>query len=178
MSSYANALVEVAFVSENVGYAGGNDDDGGVLLKTMDGGNTWTKIYNTYTPNDYVWKIQLLGNNIFCSIESELPNTGKLLKSLNGGFSWETKDFPDHYVQAVGFTSATHGWMGGHNTGFYETFDGGTTWNNTGIGGSLNRIFIINDNVAYAAGTNVYKMTKGTLSTHEVSTESRIENYR
>ncbi|WP_415326735.1 T9SS type A sorting domain-containing protein [Chryseobacterium sp. MMS23-Vi53] len=173
MSSYANALVEVVFVSENVGYAGGSDDDGGVLLKTMDGGNTWTKIYNTNIQNDYVWKIQLLGNNIFCSIESELPNTGKLLKSLNGGMTWEMKDFPDHYVQAVGFTSATHGWMGGHNTGFYETFDGGNTWTNTGVGGSLNRIFIINDDLAYAAGTNVYKMTKGTLATHEVSSEKQ-----
>jgi len=174
MSAYANALVEIHFVTENIGYAAGNDDNGAVILKTTDGGNSWTKIYNSNIENEYVWKMQFLDNNkIFCSIESELPNTGKLLKSLNGGFSWETKDFPDHYVQAVGFTSATHGWMGGHNTGFYETFDGGNTWTNTGVGGSLNRIFILNNNVAFAAGTNVYKMTTGSLAAQEVFGEKQ-----
>ncbi|WP_027386562.1 photosystem II stability/assembly factor-like protein [Chryseobacterium gregarium] len=174
MSSYANALVEIHFVTENIGYAAGNDDNGAVILKTTDGGNSWLKIYNSNIENEYVWKMQFLDNNqIFCSIESELPNTGKLLKSLNGGFSWEIKDFPDHYVQAVGFTSATHGWMGGHNTGFYETFDGGNTWTDTWVGGSLNRIFILNNNVAFAAGTNVYKMTTGSLAAQEVSDEKQ-----
>ena len=49
--------------------------------------------------------------------------------------------------------------MGGHNTGFYETFDGGDTWTNTTVGSNLNRIFFVNDNLAYACGTTIYKMT-------------------
>ncbi len=168
MSAYANALVEIVFINENVGFVAGNDNDGAVILKTFDGGASWTRIYSSNIPNEYVWKMQLLDNNkIFCSIESEAPNTGKLLKSVNGGFTWETKDFPDIYVQAVGFTSETHGWMGGHHTGFYETFDGGNSWTNTGIGGSLNRIFFVNNNLAYAAGSNLYKMTTGNLEVKE-----------
>ncbi|WP_265131112.1 YCF48-related protein [Chryseobacterium oranimense] len=168
MSGYANALVEIIFINENVGFVAGNDDDGAVILKTFDGGMSWTRVYSGNIPNEYVWKMQLLDNNkIFCSIESEAPNTGKLLKSVNGGFTWETKDFPDTYVQAVGFTSETHGWMGGHHTGFYETFDGGNSWTNTGIGGSLNRIFFVNNNLAYAAGSNLYKMTTGNLGVKE-----------
>lgn len=172
MSAYATALVEITFINENTGFAAGSDDTGAIILKTTDGGVSWTKIYNSNIPFEYVWKMQIFDNNkIFCSIEAESPNTGRLLKSLNGGFTWETKNFPDTYVQAVGFTSATHGWMGGHNTGFYETFDGGDTWTNTGVGGSLNRIFLVNNNVAYAAGTNIYKMTTGNLGTHETSKE-------
>lgn len=173
MSAYAEALVEVAFISENVGFASGSDSNGAVILKTTDGGMNWTKIYNSNIQNEYVWKMQLLSNStIFCSIESETPNTGKLLKTTNGGFTWETKDFPDPYVQAVGFTSATHGWMGGRSTGIYETSDGGTTWTNTGVGASLNRIFILNNNLAYASGKNIYKMTAGSLSTQEASAEN------
>ncbi|KMQ64229.1 photosystem II stability/assembly factor-like protein [Chryseobacterium sp. FH2] len=173
MSAYANALVEITFINENVGFVSGNDENGGVVLKTINGGTTWTKIYNSNIQNEYVWKMQFLDNNkIFCSIESEAPHTGKLLKSLDGGFTWETKDFPDTYVQAVGFTSETHGWMGGHNTGFYETNDGGNTWTDTGIGGSLNRIFFVNNNLAFAAGTNVYKMTNGNLGIKESFKES------
>ncbi|WP_261511506.1 T9SS type A sorting domain-containing protein [Chryseobacterium paludis] len=175
MSAYATALVEITFIDENIGFAAGSDDDGAVVLKTTNGGVSWTKIYNSNIPFEYVWKMQLLDNNkIFCSIEAESPNIGRLLKSLDGGLTWETKDFPDTYVQAVGFTSATHGWMGGHNTGFYETFDGGTTWNNTGVGGSLNRIFFVSNSLAYAAGKSIYKMTTGNLGIHE-STDDHSE---
>ncbi|WP_223609417.1 YCF48-related protein [Chryseobacterium sp. OSA05B] len=168
MSSYANALVEITFINENVGFVSGNDNDGAVILKTLDGGASWTKIYNSNIASEFVWKMQLLDHNkIFCAIESEATNAGKLLKSTNGGFTWETKDFPDPYVQAVGFISETHGWMGGHSTGFYETLDGGSNWTNTGVGGSLNRIFFVNNNLAFAAGSNIYKMTRGTLDVKE-----------
>lgn len=168
MSNYATALVEILFVDENLGYVSGTDSDGGVILKTTDGGVTWTKIYGSGVEYEYVWKMQILdGNKFFCSIESVAPNSGKLLKSLNGGVTWETKNFPDVDVQAVGFVSPTKGWMGGHNTGFYETIDGGNTWTDLGIGGSLNRIFFVNNNLAYASGNQIYKMTTTNLATGE-----------
>lgn len=168
MSNYATALVEILFVDENLGYVSGTDSDGGVILKTTDGGVTWTKIYGSGIENEYVWKMQILdGNKFFCSIESVAPNSGKLLKSLNGGVTWETKNFPDVDVQAVGFVSPKKGWMGGHNTGFYETIDGGNTWTDLGIGGSLNRIFFVNNNLAYASGNQIYKMTTTNLATGE-----------
>ncbi|ASK28657.1 photosystem II stability/assembly factor-like protein [Chryseobacterium sp. T16E-39] len=172
MSAYATALVEITFVDENTGFAAGSDDDGAVILKTTDGGVNWTKIYNSNIPFEYVWKLQLLDNKIFGSIEAEAPNTGKLVKSLNGGLTWETRDFPDTFVQAVGFTSETHGWMGGHNTGFYETFNGGDTWTNTGVGYALNRIFFVNNNIAYAAGAGIYKMNVGNLGARETESGS------
>lgn len=171
MSDYADALVEVLFVNENVGFVAGNKNSGAVILKTTDGGENWIPIYNNYNEGDYVWKMQIVNNNtsqIYCSIESEATNGGQLLKTLDGGLSWETKPFPDHYVQAVGFISPTSGWMGGHGTGFYETNDGGGTWTNTGVGGSLNRIFFIDD-TAYASGNNIYKMTT-VLGTQQGST--------
>lgn len=168
MSAYATNLVEILFVTENLGYVSGTDSDGGVILKTTDGGTTWTKIYGSGIEYEYVWKMQILdGNKFFCSIESVAPNSGKLLKSLNGGVTWETKDFPDVDVQAVGFVSATKGWMGGHNTGFYETNNGGETWTDLEIGGSLNRIFFVNNNLAYASGNQIYKMSTTNLSTVE-----------
>lgn len=168
MSVYATNLVEILFVTETLGYVSGTDSQGGVILKTTNGGTTWTKIYGSNIPNEYVWKMQILdGNKFFCSIESVAPNTGKLLKSLDGGVTWQTKDFPDVDVQAVGFVSETKGWMGGHNTGFYETNDGGNSWTSLNIGGSLNRIFFVNPNLAYASGNNIYKMTTTTLSTVE-----------
>lgn len=161
MSAYATALVEVLFIDENTGFASGSNSNGAVILKTTDGGTTWTIIYNGTIPGEYVWKLQILSSNpnvMFGSIESATPNTGKLLKSIDAGVSWVSKTAPDVDIQAVGFVSETHGWMGGHNTGFYETFDSGDTWSDTGIGSNLNRIFFVG-NIAYASGTTIYKMS-------------------
>ncbi len=177
MSSYANALVEISFLNENIGYVSGKNAQGGVVLKTTDGGMTWTEVFNTNIAGEYVWKLQLLSANnnvIFGSVETEMPNSGKLIKSLDAGLTWTSKDFPDINVQAVGFLSETHGWMGGHATGFYETTDGGDTWTNTTVGSNLNRIFILNDNLAYASGATVYKFSTGTLETERFVERDRV----
>lgn len=174
MSAYATALVEILFINENVGYVSGGDAQGAVILKTTNGGESWTQIYRTNEPGDYIWKMQIFAdqNKMFCSIESETQ--GKLLKTLDGGLNWQTKNFPDNYVQAVGFVSETHGWMGGHNSGFMETFDGGNTWVNNNLGGSLNRIFFVNNNVAFASGNHIYKMTNTGLGTSETENEKVV----
>ena len=162
MSAYANALVEVLFTDENTGFASGNNASGAVILKTTDGGTTWSTIYNGPIAGEYVWKLQILASNpnvMLGAIEAVAPNHGKLLKSIDGGVTWTTKNAPEPEIQAVGFVDENHGWMGGHDTGFYETIDGGDTWTNTTVGSNLNRIFFINNDLAYACGTTIYKMT-------------------
>jgi len=168
MSAYANALVEILFVDENIGYVAGNDDNGGVILKTTDGGITWTSIYNSNVVGEYVWKLQVLFSNpdaIFGSVEGVAENPGKFIRSLDNGVTWITRNAPESIIQAVGFVSETHGWMGGQTTGFYETTDGGNTWTDTGVGNNLNRIFIVNDHLAYAAGSRIYKFSEDNLTT-------------
>jgi photosystem II stability/assembly factor-like uncharacterized protein len=168
MTAYANALVEIYFLTEQTGFASGRSDTGATLLKTTDGGSTWTEIYNT--PGEYVWKLQILDPNtpdvIFGAITSVAPHPGKLIKSTNGGASFTSFDAPETDIQAVGFISETRGWMGGHTTGFYETTNGGETWTDINIGSNLNRIFVLSPTLAYGCGTSVYKFSNtNTLST-------------
>ena len=161
MSAYATALVDINFIDENIGFVSGSNATGGVILKTIDGGTTWTQLLNTATNGDYVWKLQFLNSNnnvLFGSVESGGPNPGRLAKSIDGGVNWTLQNAPDNSIQAVGFLDENHGWMGGHNTGFYETLNGGVTWTNTGVGSNLNRIFFVG-NTAYASGTTIYKMS-------------------
>jgi photosystem II stability/assembly factor-like uncharacterized protein len=172
MSAFANELVEIYFLDENNGFVSGRNNNGGTILKTTDGGVTWTEIFNSNTAGEYVWKLQILEANndvIFGSIESVSPNLGKLIKSIDGGMTWNSFNAPETDIQAVGFLDENHGWMGGHNTGFYETLNGGQIWTNLNIGGNLNRIFIINSSLAYASGTSVYKFTTETLSTNTIT---------
>lgn len=167
MSKYAEKLVEVLFVDENIGFASGGSSNGGIILKTIDGGYTWTEIYHTGINGEWVWKLQRLFSNpdvMFGSVESIEPLYGKLLKSIDGGENWVSKEVPDTDIQAVGFITENHGWMGGHHTGFLETFDAGTTWNDTGFGGNLNRIQVFNENLVYCSGQGIYKFSES-LST-------------
>ena len=176
MSAHANTLVEVLFLDENTGYAAGNNATGAVILKTTDGGTTWSILYNGTIPGEYVWKLQTLQNNtnvIFGAVSSVAPNNGKLIKSINNGATWTTKIAPEVDVQAVGFVDENHGWMGGHATGFYETTNGGDTWTNTTVGSNLNRIFILNNDLAYACGTTIYKMTNN-LAVNQFQEQARI----
>lgn len=166
MSPYAVALVEILFTDENTGYVSGQSTTGGTILKTTDGGATWTEIYNTNLAGEYVWKLQILASNpnvIFGSVESVAPNPGKLVRSLDKGVTWTSKNVPDTDIQAVGFITENHGWMGGHHSSFLETTDGGDTWTDIGVGSSLNRIFILRNDLAYASGRTVYKFSNDLL---------------
>lgn len=172
MSSYSDGLVEVLFLDELTGFASGRASDGGIILKTIDGGLTWTEIYNTNLSGEYVWKLQtLVGNSnvMFGAVSSTGGNNGKLIKSIDGGVSWNSFESVETEIQAVGFITENHGWMGGHTTGFQETLDGGQTWTDLNIGNNLNRIFIINSARAYASGTTVYKYTDETLNVQDFS---------
>ncbi|GAA3570186.1 YCF48-related protein [Snuella lapsa] len=176
MSSYANALVEIYFLTESVGYVSGRSDNGATILKTTDGGNSWNEIYNSNVAGEYCWKMQVLESNtniIFGSITSVAPNPGKLVKTNNGGQDWNSYDAPETDIQAVGFISENQGWMGGFTTGFYETLNGGQTWTNLNTGSNLNRIFIINPNLAYASGTSLYKFTSETLNAETIKKQDR-----
>ena len=166
MSSYADGLVELLFLDELTGFAAGRGATGGLILKTIDGGTTWTEIYNTNLPGEYVWKLQTLDGNdniMFGAVSSTGGNNGSLIKSIDGGVNWLSFESVETEIQAVGFITENHGWMGGHTTGFQETLDGGMTWTDLNIGNNLNRIFIIDATTAYAAGTTVYKFTEDTL---------------
>jgi photosystem II stability/assembly factor-like uncharacterized protein len=176
MSAYANALVEVKFIDELNGFAAGKNANGAVVLKTTDGGTTWSTIYNANIPGEYIWKLQILDadpNIIFGALYSFSPNEGKLIKSVDGGTNWSSFTAPESGIEAVGFISETKGWMGGHTTGFYETNNGGQTWTNLNVGGNLNRIYILNTTVAYAAGSTGYKYTTETLSAENTATDSK-----
>jgi hypothetical protein len=183
MSAYATALVEVMFVDENVGYVAGANANGGIILKTTDGGVTWTPIFNSGIAGEYVWKLQALASNsdvIFGSVEANAPNNGKMIRSLDAGVNWIAKEVPFTSVQAVGFLTETHGWMGGYtstigtNFPFLETNDGGDTWTDAGVGGNLNRIFFRSSTLAYASGATIYKFSENNLSNPNFVESTRV----
>jgi len=176
MSEYAESLVDIHFVNENIGFVTGTANpisEGGIILYTMNGGATWTVRYKTEVPGDRIWKLQTPGGgwDFFASIEA-LPLIGsvRILKTSNGGWTWQSKtvDLVFRRMQAVGFINPLHGWTGGEGT-LYETTDGGDHWNKVtpGIGSQYNRFFKLNDQTAFLTGESIYKYSSGTVSTTE-----------
>jgi gliding motility-associated-like protein len=119
-------LYDIEFVNLNVGYAVGNS---GKIIKTVDGGYTWTESNSGTT------------NTLFdCEFESELVGWvcgagGLVLRTTNGGETWTPKVIlPSDEFHAIHFFTATNGYVAGKNTstGFaeiYYTLDGGVTFN-------------------------------------------------
>jgi photosystem II stability/assembly factor-like uncharacterized protein len=158
MSEHAVALIEPLFFHSDSGFVAGQDELGGVILFTADGGETWEEVHNTGVSGEYVWKLQMLTRDtLFASVENFGP-TGSILVSHNGGKSWFSKPFNFWgNIQAIGFITGSKGWVGGYFDGFHETTDGGDTWTNLGVGNTLNRIFVLSPELAYASGETVYK---------------------
>jgi photosystem II stability/assembly factor-like uncharacterized protein len=160
MSEHGEALIDPLFFHRDSGFVTGQDTSGGMILFTADGGDTWEEVHNTGVPGEYVWKIQMLTRDtLFASVEN-FGSIGTILVSHDGGKNWMTKTFPySGNIQAIGFLDGSKGWVGGYFDGFHETLDGGETWQNIGIGNTLNRIFVLSPQLAYASGANVYKFT-------------------
>ncbi len=178
-TNLATCLIDAAFLSTDTGFVtGGKNIFGGsfyassdesVILKTTDGGATWTKVFSDTTIGGRIWKIQLLDKmNIVASIEPYYyPDSVNMIKSTDGGNTWtiinvgSIKDLAYGSMccmtQGVGFATTKTGWLGGYYNGIFQTVDGGKTWDTLHFGTCFNRIFVIDSTHVFAGGQYIYK---------------------
>ncbi len=162
-------MVDVVFISQDTGFVAGARNTESVVLKTTDGGNTWTEVFSDNTLGGRIWKLQALSHQVFVgSIEPLFyPDTVSMIRSFDGGNTWTIIPVgsmaPTAYVgtQGVGFVTPAHGWVGGYYDGYFETSDSGKTWQHISMGYDFNRIFVLDSNHAFAGGHSVYKYSKG-----------------
>jgi photosystem II stability/assembly factor-like uncharacterized protein len=99
----------------------------GKIIKTVDGGNTWS-IVNT--GDRILTAVQIIDSMTVYAIgwKSRLgPDTASFLKSLDGGYTWFTVDIPMHSTGAMYFTNGKVGYIIGDDS-LNVTKDGGDTW--------------------------------------------------
>lgn len=172
MSSFADGLVECHFINENIGFlAGIKENTGGVILKTTDGGDNWTKVLNTQNGSEYIWKLDFVTEQIgYGSIEAFMDNTTNIVKTTDGGDSWtilQVDSIPLD-IQGIGFIDENKGWVSPRNSPMYQTTDGGLSWNTSNLYKNINRFFRVNSELMYASGASVYKYDNSFVSTQEV----------
>lgn len=172
MGNLCNALVDVYFKDENIGYAAGQSAQGtglrGIIVRTINGGQTWNTVAIGTNSNERIWKIQEIENSVMYGSVEAFTSTPEYYKSIDGGITWQlnsvTSAGVDGTIQGIGFLNEDIGWVGGYDTFFYETTNQGNSWEfKPAIGTSFNRFQRVNDTLMYTSGTNVYKYTDPSL---------------
>lgn len=177
MSAYCGALVDIHWIDAQNGIAVGSTAPGPtrrpIILRTSDGGSTWTIRWTGTRNKEICWKISFVNSQIgFVSIEN-LNAAGPVyfLKSLNGGRSWTEILMSSDYLnlQGIGFLTEYYGWLGGWDMGCYITKNGGGSWTWKNFGYHVNRIRFLSPTLGFAVGRDIYKYTGFSSGTAEAS---------
>lgn len=130
----AGSLFKSSFPSATTGFLAADNGD---IFRTVNGGSTWTQVYNegTVTGSDsYYFKdiLFLSEQNGFAVGIDYWTGDFLILKTTNGGTSW----FPFNYefglfigwCNAIDFTDTQNGYVVGDFGLFFRTSNGGATW--------------------------------------------------
>lgn len=166
MDAQARGLVDMYWINERKGFVTGGSVDlseGGTILYTEDAGSTWTRVFTSGVPMDFVWKLFPLNDSIiYAGIQSYAPHSARMAKSTDGGMTWTQYLVDSSFVslQGIGFVNEQEGYIGGHFLGYYSTKDGGNNWQfvNDSSVGSLNR-FVRHKNKLFVSGARIYSVT-------------------
>lgn len=139
-----------------------------LILRTEDGGETWSRAYQSERRFENCWKMSFPTREIgYATVQNyeEGRSQRVIIKTVDGGRSWRELPLIDDATArefGIGFVTPDRGWVGTTSTG-YETHDGGQSWAPVEMGRAVNKIRIIRDRRgaavrAYAIGTDVWRL--------------------
>lgn len=151
-------LVSVSAVDRYSVWAAG----AGVILRSEDGGNTWTLLHEGW------------GFNAICGVDSytawAVGSHGEILKTTDGGGNWTSQDSgTGESLRGISAVDADNAWAVGNGGIQLHTIDGGAKWlqercASTGHVTDLNDVHAVDENTAWAVGSGVIRTTDGGAS--------------
>jgi len=114
------------------------------ILKTTDGGDTWTVI--TQTETTQLNGICFVDENIGYASSAQ----GEIIKSTDGGLNWTTV-YTGSWFGQIAFKDALNGSVAGNPNNMY-TNDGGVTWNDATAAESYGRMDYGSGDTYYGSG--------------------------
>ena len=131
---------------ENTGYVAG---EGGIILKTVDGGTNWTSL-SSGTSNS-LYSIYFPGANVGYAVGSG----GTILKTSDNGTNWNAQvSGTTKQLNSVYFTDTATGYAAGVAGTILKTNTGGTDWAavNAATASTFNSVYFTDANIGYVAG--------------------------
>jgi len=166
-------ILDVTFLDASTGFlAGGSDREvepsHAQVLKTTDGGEHWTTVYESKRPFEITWKLSFPTRDTgYVTVQNYAEDAAVkdrvVARTTDGGNTWtELPLVSDHAQQEFGVAFATPdvGWVGGSKGGF-QTLDGGKTWTHLEMGRAVNKVRVVpapKGFVAYAIGVELFKL--------------------
>ena len=151
------SLNDVDFVNSEYGFAVGIF---GVLIKTTNGGNSWTESWGNIDPNLFWIHYELTGvyfpeaSNCWVVGSSSYfggPRT-MVAHTTDGGANWDTLSFPSGYGSGeIFFINQLDGFIVGRIYD-YKTTDGGVTWSRIDYPSDILKMFFLNEGLGWAVG--------------------------
>jgi photosystem II stability/assembly factor-like uncharacterized protein len=173
MSEECAMILDIRFIDSKVGFisaasSAAVNESNAVILRTADGGRSWTKVYQSNRPYELTWKSSFpTASTGYVTVQNYDPDRSVsrrvVAKTTDGGRSWKEIDLVDDAAVrqfGVAFISPEVGWIGTSTTGF-QTTDGGMSWTPVDLGRAVNKIRLLPDGagfVGYAIGVEVYKL--------------------
>ncbi len=169
-----NDLFQVNVIDENLTYTIGN---GGTVMKSSDGGITWT-ILNTGTTKN-LRQADFLQNGLIGYAIGYAQGTGSsIIKTTDGGINWQNLNFNHiYYLSSIDFVDEQTGFVGGsiglESNFIFKTTDGGLNWlqSDSLDEGIIAIKFPFNNLTGFASGhhngsgnNSIYKTTDGGTS--------------
>lgn len=162
LNSMASALIDVLFLNADTGFVSGKAQPptlGGIILATVDGGDTWSVRHLTGHHDDYIWKLQTPDSvHIYGSVEAVVGTGTRIVRSGDAGATWTTQAVTPlvPYMQVIGFLDTLHGFVGGNQI-LLETLNGGQSWQSIALDAGYDRFHRISATEAFICGNGVYK---------------------
>jgi photosystem II stability/assembly factor-like uncharacterized protein len=132
-------LNSVFFTSTYTGYTvgmGGTTGDSGLILKTTNGGSSWTT--KNIGMNNYLYSLYFTDSMTGYAVGINAADSGLVLKTIDGGNNWTQQVIGtvNYILNSVYFTNANTGYIvgylpGGEGAGggiILKTINQGTTW--------------------------------------------------
>ena len=166
-----STIYGVFFTDNNTGFISTNY---GNILKTIDGGNTWTTQLNQPQNNNspQIGSIYFTTPNNGFAVGGRENHVGRVYQTIDAGTTWtlvNVNSAQDDYYTHVEFENASTGYITGGNIArnssiIFRTTDGGATWGlvptnfNRLVRGSFNNV-----NSQYVVGLNgtIIKLCQG-----------------
>ncbi len=167
LGTWLNMAIDAHFVSATEGLVVGMGKTGMkcTVVKTTDGGDSFTQVFASEITGSLCWKIDFPTPDVgYVAILETLGGPGRFAKTTDGGATWAELPLPGEEAYpalAAGFISDEIGWMSPESATepVYRTFDGGMTWEpDPALTGPINRFQFVDETTAYAVGAKVWKL--------------------
>ncbi len=173
MNNDCKMLFDIKMFDKNIGFVSAASDENieksnALILKTINGGKTWTKVYQSNRSFETTWKVSFPTEKVgYVTIQSYNPdpaiNQQRIAKTVDAGLTWAEINLVEDVGArefGIGFLDENHGFVGTMNSG-YETTDGGKNWTKINLGRACNKIRIYrradNSIYGYLIGVNIFK---------------------